>query len=280
MDNTGASPVYRGNLEKLITKIDDERGIDLGNYRRQYLERRLATRMRSVGVHSYRQYLDFLDREPTEYAALLDALTINVTDFYRDKTVFEIFRREIVPMMIESKMQTRHRMIRVWSAGCATGEEPYSITMSFVDALGEREKDFLLTVLGTDLDPSALAKARLGIYTADKLKSIPLEHQVRYLHMHGDTFSVRPEVARHVKFRQMNLFSERPISVVDVIFCRNVFIYFSREQQAEVLEHFWGALARGGFLVLGRSEKLAPSVSGKFELYNGRERIYRKPMSV
>lgn len=280
VDTAGAGAVYRGNLDKLITKIDAERGIDLGNYRRQYLERRLAARLRSLGLHSYRQYSDFLDREPAEYEELLNALTINVTDFYRDKTVFDIFRSEIVPQMIDEKTSTRHRMIRVWSAGCATGEEPYSITMSFLDALGEREREFLLTVLGTDLDPEALAKARAAEYQVDKLGNIPLEHQVRYLEKHGQTFSVRPEVTRHVKFRQMNLFSERPMTVVDVIFCRNVFIYFSREQQAQVLEQFWGALARGGFLVLGRSEKLAASVADRFELYNGRERIYRKPKSV
>jgi len=280
VDNAGDGSVYRGNLDKLILKIDAERGIDLGNYRRQYLERRLAARLRNLGLHSYRQYSDLLDREPGEYTALLDALTINVTEFYRDTTVFDIFRTEIVPLMIESKLGTRHRMIRVWSAGCATGEEPYSIAMSFLDALGDRHRDFLLTVLGTDLDPDALAKARKAEYHKDKLRTIPPEHQVRYLQMHGETFNVRPEVTRHVKFRQMNLFSDRPMSVVDVIFCRNVFIYFGREQQSEVLEHFWSALARGGFLVLGRSEKLAASVSDKFELYNGRERIYRKPKGV
>jgi len=280
VDNVGASCTYRGNLDKLIAKINAERGLDLGNYRRQYLERRLAARLRTLGLHSYRQYSDHLDRDPAEYAALIDALTINVTEFYRDKTVFDIFRTEIVPIMIEAKLGTRHRMIRVWSAGCATGEEPYSITMSFLDALGDRQREFLLTVLATDLDPAALAKARRGEYPVDKARTIPAEHQVRYLEMHGETFSMRPEVTSHVKFRQMNLFSERPMNVVDVIFCRNVFIYFSREQQAQVLEHFWGALARGGFLVLGRSEKLAPCVSSKFELYNGRERIYRKPRSV
>jgi len=280
VDRAEANPTYRGNLDKLITKIDAERGMDLGNYRRQYLERRLAARLRTLGLHSYRQYADYLDRDPDEYAALVDALTINVTEFFRDKTVFDIFRTEIVPLMIETKLGTRHRMIRVWSAGCATGEEPYSITMAFLDALGERKREFLLTVLATDLDPAALAKARKGVYSVDKLHSIPAEHQVRYLDMHGETFGMRPEVTSHVKFRQMNLFSERPMSVVDVIFCRNVFIYFSREQQAQVLEHFWGALARGGFLVLGRSEKLSASVSDKFELYNGRERIYRKPKSV
>lgn len=280
VDQPETGQIYRGNLDKLIRKIDVERDIDLSNYRRQYLERRIATRLRSLALHSYRQYADFLDAHPAEYNQLLDVLTINVTDFYRDKTMYDLFRRDIAPLIVEEKLQTRNRMIRAWSAGCATGEEAYSIAMTLLEALGSREKDFLLSVLGSDLDETALAKARAGEYAVDKLKSIPPHHQVKYLDRRGDTFVMKPEVQRYVKFRRLNLFSDRPINVVDIIFCRNVFIYFTREQQAEVLERFWSSLARGGFLVLGRSEKMAANLSGRFELYNGRERVYRKPRSV
>jgi chemotaxis methyl-accepting protein methylase len=272
--------VYRGNLDKLIAKLDSERGVDLRNYRPNYLERRLATRLRALGLHSYRQYSAYLDAHPEEYAHLLDTITINVTEFYRDEPVYDIFRREVIPAMIEQKLRSRHRMIRVWSAGCATGEEPYSITMSFLEAMGRHEREFLLNVIATDLDEKALAFARKAEYPVERLKNIPKTHQIKYLELHGDTFTIKPEVTRHVKFRSLNLFADRPISVVDVIFCRNVFIYFSREQQAEILEHFWSALSRGGYLVLGRSEKLAPNVAKRFELHNGRERVYRKPMKI
>lgn len=272
--------VYRGNLDKLVVKLDSERGIDLKNYRPNYLERRIATRLRALGLHSYRQYAAYLDAHPDEYAHLLDTITINVTEFYRDEPVFDIFRNEVVPAMIEQKLRSRHRMIRVWSAGCATGEEPYSITMSFLDAMKGHEREFLLNVIATDLDEKALAFARKAEYPVERLKNIPKAHQVKYLDVHGDTFTMKPDVTKHVKFRSLNLFADKPISVVDVIFCRNVFIYFSREQQAEILEHFWSALSRGGYLVLGRSEKLAPNVAKRFELHNGRERVYRKPMSL
>lgn len=272
--------VYRGNLDKLITKLDSERGVDLRNYRHNYLERRIATRLRALGLHSYRQYSAYLDGHPDEYAHLLDTITINVTEFYRDEPVFDIFRNEVVPAMIEQKLRSRHRMIRVWSAGCATGEEPYSIVMSFLDAMRGHEREFLLNVIATDLDEKALAFARKAEYPVERLKNIPKSHQQKYLDVHGDTFTMKSDVTKHVKFRSLNLFADKPISVVDVIFCRNVFIYFGREQQAEILEHFWSALSRGGYLVLGRSEKLAPNVAKRFELHNGRERVYRKPMSI
>lgn len=280
MAHAETSQVYRGNLDRLIKQVDEARGIDLSQYRRQYLERRISARLRSLSLHTYRQYCVYLDEHVEEYAKLLDTLTINVTDFYRDAVVFDLFRKQIVPAMIDEKLRSRHRMIRAWSAGCATGEETYSITMSFLAGMGEHRNDFLLSVLGTDLDPRALSVARTGSYSIDKLKSIPGEHQVKYLDVEGETFSIKQDVQRHVKFRPLNLFSDKPISVVDVIFCRNVFIYFSREQQDAVLDKFWSALSRGGYLVLGRSEKLGKEASGRFELINGRERIYRKPMST
>ncbi len=280
MTQTDAGQVYRGNLDKLVKKIDEERGIDLGQYRRQYLERRIATRLRSLDLHSYRQYSEYLDGHAEEYSKLIDVLTINVTDFYRDSMVYDIFRRQIVPDMLAEKQRSRHRMIRAWSAGCATGEETYSIAMSFLAGMGENEGRFLLSILGTDLDEHVLLTAKRATYPIEKLSSIPEEHQVKYVEVHGETFTIRPEVQRYVKFRSFNLFSDKPISVVDVIFCRNVFIYFSREQQDAILDRFWSALARGGYLVLGRSEKLSKTAASRFELVNGRERIYRKPMDV
>jgi chemotaxis protein methyltransferase CheR len=269
--------VYRGNLNKLVNKILEERGFDLGRYRTPYLERRIGSRLRTLGLHSYRQYADYLDTHEEEYPKLIDVLTINVTEFFRDGTVFELFRNEIVPQMIEDKQRSRQRMIRAWSAGCATGEEAYSVTMSLMEGLAQSKTNFLLSVLGTDLDERALAVAKQAEYAKEKMRHIPPPLRLKYLEVEGDTFRVRPEVTGHVKFRRLNLFSDKPISMVDVVFCRNVFIYFSREQQETVLEMFWGALTRGGYLVLGRSERLVPSLAGRFELVNGRERVYRKP---
>jgi chemotaxis protein methyltransferase CheR len=263
MEHAGAEQVYRGDITKLM-------------YRQAYVERRIAARLRAVNLHTYRQYTRYLDSDPSEYAKLLDALTINVTDFFRDPTVYKMFRDQIIPRILSEKTRTRHRGIRVWSAGCATGEEPYSLAMAFLAELARDERGLMLSVVGTDIDPAVLERAQRAEYDVAKLGHISRADQSRFVVVKGDTFKISPEVTRHVKFRPLNLFTDEPIHMVDVIFCRNVFIYFTREQQAKVLGGFARSLTRGGYLVLGRSEKMAASMTGAFELVNGRERIFRK----
>ncbi len=280
MENRQADSVYRGNLTRLLDKVRDERGLDMAQYRPRYVERRLSSRLHALSLHTYRQYATYLDEHPEEYAKLLDTLTINVTQFFRDPTVFDLFRKEILPAIIKDKAARHQRMIRVWSAGCATGQEPYSLAMSFLAAMGPKADDFLLTVLGTDLDRRALADASRGEYDIALLDQIPAPDQQRYVDVFGDHFKIKPEVRRHCKFEYLNLFEDRPIHVVDVIFCRNVFIYFNRAEQERVLGVFWSALARGGYLVLGRSERIGAPVEHEFELVSGRERIYRKPLNL
>ncbi|MDO8915353.1 MAG: protein-glutamate O-methyltransferase CheR [Coriobacteriia bacterium] len=276
MDQPGAEHVYRGDIERLMAKVADQRGLDLTQYRTAYVERRIAARLRALNLHTYRQYSRLLDSSPEEFAKLLDAMTINVTDFFRDPPVYQLFRSKIVPEIIARKKRTRHRMIRVWSAGCATGEEPYSIAMSFLSELGAHADGFMLNVIATDLDPNALAYGQKAEYDVAKLKHISKPDQMAFVDIHGDKFRIKPAVKSHVKFKALNLFTDEPIHVVDVLFCRNVFIYFTREQQARVLDIFADSIARDGYMVLGRSEKLAASVAGSFELVSGRDRIYRK----
>jgi chemotaxis methyl-accepting protein methylase len=269
--------VYRGDLNRLLYKIKKERGLDLHQYRRAYVERRLAARMRALNMHTYRQYERFIDEHPEEYAKMLDTLTINVTDFFRDTTVYDVVREEILPQLIKDKVAMRQRSIRIWSAGCATGEEAYSIAIAVLGAMGSRADEFLLTVFGTDIDPKALETAKRGVYDLSKLEHIPKGDQRRFVETTAEGFTFSREVTQHLKFRRLNLFEDEPIKIVDAIFCRNVFIYFTREQQARVLERFWSALHKGGYLVLGRSEKMAQSLVGRFDLVSGRERVYRKP---
>ncbi|MDZ4169965.1 MAG: protein-glutamate O-methyltransferase CheR [Coriobacteriia bacterium] len=268
---------YRGSIDKLIGKIGAARGIDLGNYRRSYLERRVAARLRVVGLHSYRQYADLLDSNPAEYDELMGTITINVTDFFRDKVVWDMLR-PVLKQLIEQKRHGRSRTLRVWSAGCSTGEEPYSIAMLLLDLLGEHASDFIVSVTATDLDPDVLAVAERGIYDNERLRHIPPAYQVRFMRkLDAKRFEIAPEVKRLVRFREQSLFEPAPFRVIDLVMCRNVFIYFDREQQERVLENFWCSLTRGGYLVLGRSEKLAPAAAARFEAVVGRERIYRRP---
>jgi len=280
MENRQADAIYRGNLARLLDKVHAELGLDMAQYRPRYVERRLSSRLHALKLHTYQQYAVYLDQHPDEYSKLLDTLTINVTQFFRDPSVFELFRTDILPEIIKDKTARHQRMIRVWSAGCATGQEPYSLAMSFLAAMGPKADEFLLTILGTDLDRKALDTASRATYDLALLDQIPLADQQRFIDVHSDHFRIKPEVRRLCRFEYLNLFEDRPIHVVDVIFCRNVFIYFNRDEQERVLGVFRSALARGGYLVLGRSERIGAPVSGEFELISGRERIYRRPPNV
>lgn len=271
--------IYRGSLAGLTLKMNEARGIDLSHYRSAYLERRVSARVRALELHSFRQYIDYLDEHPGEYAELLDALTINVTDFFRDKSVWDTIRRKAVMPMLEHKKEARGRTIRIWSAGCATGEEPYSLAMLMLDVLGTKASDFILSVTATDLDDEALRRARAGIYDNEKLKGIPPSYQVRFTRKADESsFQVAPEVRGLVRFSQANLSDAPPMRMIDLLLCRNVFIYLDRDQQAKVLDMFWDALTKGGFLVLGRSEKLSPEMAEALLHIDGRERVYRKPL--
>lgn len=281
MEGAVPAEVSRGSIEKLIREINAERGVDLGQYRRAYLERRLAARMRVLELHTYRKYADLLRSDPDEFERLVDTLTINVTEFFRDRVVWDSLRANVFRQMIDSKLTGRSRTIRIWSAGCATGEEPYSLAMMLMDMLGEDAKKLLLTISATDLDPDALAAAERGVYESAKLKRIPPGYQVRFTRaIDREHFEVAPVIRDSVRFSKFNLFDPAPMRVVDLIVCRNVFIYFNREQQARVLGNFYESLARGGYLVLGRSEKLSPEAADMLEPIDGKERIYRKPARI
>ncbi|MBF4510628.1 MAG: protein-glutamate O-methyltransferase CheR [Aeromicrobium sp.] len=281
MDARPADAIYRGNLTRLLEKVRDERGLDLAHYRPRYVERRIATRLQALGVHTYRQYAARLDEDPAEYARLLDALTINVTQFFRDPTVYDRLRTTVLPDLLADKSSRGQRVVRVWSAGCATGQEPYSLAMSLLSEV-ERvpDRQFVPSVIGTDIDRTALAVAKRGEYPVAELAHIPAADRERYVEVVGERFRFRPKVTGVVRFQHLNLLNDQPVRGVDVIFCRNVFIYLNRDQQERLLESFHDALGRGGYLVLGRSERLAPALSKRFELVDARERIYRKPRSL
>ena len=278
MDEHPGEAVSRGNLTRLLDKVRDDRGLDLAQYRPRYLERRVATRLQALSLPTYRRYASYLDEHPEEYAKLLDALTIGVTQFFRDSSVFELFRREIVPELMQQKAARHQRVIRAWSAGCATGEETYSVAMSLIAATGQGSGGaHAVQVLGTDIDQAALETARRAEYPVAQLGQIPEAERQRYVDVIGDRFRVRPEVTDHVRFEYLNLFGDRPTRIADVVFCRNVFIYFNRDEQERMLSTFWDALTKGGYLVLGRTERLARGLAQHFDVVSSSERIYRKP---
>lgn len=262
------------NLNILIRKINRERGFDCNHYRTSYIKRRILTRLRANLLDNLEDYLRFLDKNPEEYNALLNALTINVTNFFRDKSVYELFKKNVLPKIIDKKKNRGQRMIRIWSAGCASGEEAYSIAMLVRDAIGLFNDEIVPTIIATDYDKKSLKIAKLGIYQEEKLKNVNEKHRRRYFKYDGD-YRVKPILKSMVKFKNLDLFADNPIKYVDAIFCRNVLIYFTRDEQKELISKFYSSLVDKGYLILGKSEKLVSS--GKdFLVLNGPERIYQK----
>lgn len=266
----------RGSLAPLIAQIERERGVDLSQYRPSYVERRLGTRLRALALPTYRGYAVHLTEHPAEYARLIDALTVNVTDFFRDPPVWDVIRGEVIPSILARKAAAGHHAVRAWSAGCATGEEPYSLAMAFLAAKGPKPERLLLTVTATDLDPLAMETAKRAEYNIAKTDHIPAAERARFVTRDEGRFRIRPEVTEKVRFRKMDLFSDEPPLSMDLVLCRNVFIYFTREQQERVVGVFQRSLVRGGYLVLGRTEKMATEAGQGFEAVSGRERVYRK----
>ena len=261
-------------LRALMTKVYQERGVDLSQYKPNFVQRRVATRLRARGVSSFRAYMRLLDEE--EYDRLLDALTINLTSFFRDTSTFVALRDEVLRPMLREKEARGDYHLNIWSAGCASGEEPYSVAIILHQLLGARLGRWHIRILGTDLDEVKLAQAREGVYGPSSFRSTTWPNLDRYFVRSGHRRVLRPEIKRLVHFRRHDLMEDPPPQHFDLILCRNVLIYFQRAHQVHILQRFHRALHPGGYLVLGKTEILPAEVAPLFETSNMREHIYIK----
>ena len=216
-----------------------------------------------------------LDRDSGEYSKLLDVLTINVSEFLRDPEAFALLSKVVLPEVASFAESHHENTIRIWSAGCASGEEPYSIAILLSQVLGPKLKDFHVTVYATDIDETTLLKAREGRYDAAAISKLPEGLEERYF-THEGQYSVRQEVKRLVDFRQHSLVSDEPLTSLDLVICRNVVIYFNRDLQEKVFMNFYHGLRQGGFLFLGKAETLFGEAARLFHAVDKQWRIYQK----
>jgi chemotaxis protein methyltransferase CheR len=227
-------------------------GIRLPEGKREMVYARLARRLRSLGIASFDDYLTFLDLEPAEWEHCTNALTTNVTAFYREEHHFNILAAHA------QATARRGEALRVWSAGCSTGEEPYTIAMCLTEALG----DAPFQVIASDLDTQVIATAREGIYPVQSVLKLPEERQKRFFLRGSGRFEgrarVRPEIAARVEFLRVNLMdAEWPLQPgFDAIFCRNVMIYFDKPTQRKLVERYARLLRPGGLFFAGHAESL------------------------
>jgi chemotaxis protein methyltransferase CheR len=260
----------------MTRRVSRQAGLSLDAYKEKCLRRRIAVRMRACGVHTYAEYLAVLERDPGEYQRLKDAITINVTSFYRNPDTWELVRTAVLPEVCAAGRAE----VRAWSAGCASGEEPYTLAMlvaDHFDAQGRADRLEHLTVDATDVDQTCLERARAARYRRDALVELPAGWDKRYFEEIGDECRVIERVRRRVFLSASDLcVAPPPRTGYDLIVCRNVIIYFERAAQERVFSVFVDALAPSGFLILGKVEALSAGIRDKLTLVDPRERIYRR----
>lgn len=246
------------DLKHLIYK---EAGINLGHSKKELLQSRLNKRMRVLGCRNLEQYYDFLVNDSTgeEMVKMLDVVSTNLTSFFRENNHFTFLGSKIIPEMLIRKTMNRNNKIRAWSAGCSSGEEPYSIAITLCEA--NENKSFMdIKILATDISTKMLSHAERGVYKKEKLKNVPTKIRNKYFeNVDKEHYKVCDALRNMVVVRRLNLMDQTfPFKgKFDFIFCRNVIIYFDKETQKSIVDKFYKYLATDGFLFMGHSEGLA-----------------------
>lgn len=269
-DATEADPAFQA----LLAKIARERQFQCGSYKIRCLRRRIAVRLRARNLATYEEYAALLDADEREYDKLLDALTINVTKFFRNWETYAVLQRAVVPAI----WSLPDPVLNIWSAGCASGEEAYSLAILFhrhAVAVGEEHRLDRVRVVGTDIDRQSLEAARRATYPESTFADTPPELQ-RAFFSPGFPATVDPRIRAMVQFTVHDLLRQPPPTAQHLIACRNVIIYFDRHAQERLFERFHAALAPGGFLAMGKVETLLGESRSRFLPVDARERIFRR----
>jgi chemotaxis protein methyltransferase CheR len=262
-------------FQLLLSKIKDDRGLDFKHYHQDLLKRRIALRIRATGINTYSEYLRLLIKNPAEYEKLFEVLCINVSEFFRDPEVWgkvKSFFQEILCL----KTNAGDKSIRIWSAGCANGEEPYTIAIKLKNILKADILNFCVEIIATDVDNKSLKLAERGRFPKEAVKNVSEKYLTKYFDLIDGGYCVKDELKKLVTFKYLDLTSQELVENVDVVFCRNVFIYFDRSLQEQLLMKFYKALKTDGCLIMGKSETLVAEAKEIFEEIDFSARLYRK----
>jgi chemotaxis protein methyltransferase CheR len=265
MDDAADFALLKRHVEQLLK-------IQCSNYKEDYIKRRFLSRMRSTNTASYQDYLKFLKSHPQETEPLRNALTINVTEFFRDKEVWEEVKNVILPALFAQK-----KRISIWCAGSSTGEEPYTLAILLHDAT-VNHKDWSGIITATDIDEVVLAKAKAGVFEEKAIQKLPTVQVQRHFTRRPDgLYEVKPHLRELIRFRPHDLMSGvPPVRYVDLITCRNVTIYFTEKQKDDLARMFHSALVSDGYYIMGKTEYLGRQVEDLFVAKNTAQKIFIK----
>ncbi len=262
-------------LDDLLDFVKQSRGFDFTGYKRSSIERRVSKRMQEVGVGRYEDYIDYLQLNAGEYAELFNTLLINTTAFFRDPQAWEVLAGDVVPSLIAARPPDSP--LRIWSAGCASGEEAYTVAMVFARVLGDAAFRERVKIYATDVDEDALDTARHGAYLPRQIEDVPRDALERFFEQTDQRFVFRKDLRRSVIFGRNDLVQDAPISHIDLLVCRNTLMYFMADTQAQILRRFHFALDDDGVLLLGKSEMLMTH-SDLFTPIDLKSRVFHKVM--
>ncbi|HLO87662.1 MAG TPA: CheR family methyltransferase [Nostocaceae cyanobacterium] len=271
------SPEKDPDFENLITYLSQNRGFDFAGYKRSTLMRRVRKQMQSLNIQSFRDYTEYLKVYPEEFNHLFNTILINVTAFFRDALAWEYLANQVLPKIIRNKKNGEQ--IRIWSAGCASGEEAYTLAILMAEILGVDNFRQRVKIYATDIDQNALTQARQATYTAKDVQVISTELRQKYFEIAADKYIFRADLRRSIIFGRHDLLQDAPISRLDLLVCRNTLMYFNSETQGRILTRCHFALNNTGYLFLGKAEMLLMH-SNLFMPVDLKNRIFTKVSSA
>lgn len=263
------------SFQKVKRMILENTGVNCSGYRDEYLKRRFDIRLRATGSNTYGKYIVYLKNNPNEFKNLLNDLTINFTNFFRDTDVYTFLEKTLLP-----KIFTTSKPTRIWSAGCATGEEPYSLAILVHKVLKLELSNHPVTIYASDIDKDALATATKGEYTQKQLGNLDAALIDQFFTKEEEIFRIHSSVRQLIHFHEFDLMTKPIHQSLDLILCRNVMIYFSKEGQQQIHMNFYRALKDGGYFITGKSEILSGEPAIKFSAVNHQVRVYQKPQKT
>lgn len=270
-------------IKKILDYLQKQKGFDFSGYRRSMLERRINKRLLATETGNINQYFKYLINNQIEVDELIDALTINVSQFFRNHFVFEFISEKLAPRLIFGKLKKKEKYLRIWSAGCASGEEPYSLAIIFSEFLEKENLELDLRIFATDIDKKSLKSAKEGVYDFESIKEVKYGLLSKYFIQKNNSFEIVFKIKNMVNFSFYDLLEKKsyapPESIFgnfDLVFCRNVLIYFNLEYQEKIFEKLHHSLAPKGYLILGEAEMVSKRYQRYFSSLSEFLKIFQK----
>jgi len=271
------------HLQAILELVKNKKGVDFSGYRPRFVERRIRQRFTATACKTLQEYYYYLLIHSDELNLLFDLLTINVSKLFRHPLIFDYFGEMLLPEIIRKKIESNNRTIRIWSAGCACGEEAYSLAMTLVDVITRKNIALDLDIFATDIDTNVLDKAKIGRFRYESIENVKTRFLKDYFHPVNDEFQICSKIRSLITFSRFDLInsrtyapSESVFGSFDIVLCRNVLIYYQTSHQCIIFDKLYRSLSKGGYLVLGRTETPVESYRNKFIMVCEGSCIYQK----